>query len=51
MHVDIVTEEKLVDVVGDGFDLGVRVAGLVPTDMIAVSLGRPQRHAVVGSPE
>lgn len=51
MHVDIVTEGKLVDVVGDGFDLGVRVAGLVPTDMIAVSLGRPQRHAVVGSPE
>ncbi|MCD2184503.1 LysR family transcriptional regulator [Rhizobium sp. GN54] len=51
MHVDIVTEGRLVDVVGDGFDLGVRVAGLVPTDMIAVALGRPQRHAVVGSPE
>lgn len=37
--------------VRDGFDLGVRVAGLVPSDMIAVSLGRPQRHAVVGAPE
>jgi DNA-binding transcriptional LysR family regulator len=50
MHVDIVTEGKMVDIVRDGFDLGVRVAGLVPSDMIAVSLGRPQRHAVVGSP-
>jgi DNA-binding transcriptional LysR family regulator len=50
MHVDIVTEGKMVDIVRDGFDLGVRVAGLVPSDMIAVSLGRPQRHAVVGAP-
>ncbi|MGO8506426.1 LysR family transcriptional regulator, partial [Rhizobium leguminosarum] len=41
----------MVDIVKDGFDLGVRVAGLVPSDMIAVSLGRPQRHAVVGSHE
>ncbi len=51
MNVDLVTEGKMVDIVNDGFDLGVRVAGLVPSDMIAVSLGRPQRHAVVGSPE
>jgi DNA-binding transcriptional LysR family regulator len=51
MNVDIVTEGKLVDIVRDGFDLGVRVAGLVPSDMIAVSLGRPQRHAVIGSPD
>lgn len=50
MNVDLVTEGKMVDIVRDGFDLGVRVAGLVPSDMIAVSLGRPQRHAVVGSP-
>ncbi len=50
MNVDIVTEGKMVDIVRDGFDLGVRVAGLVPSDMIAVSLGRAQRHAVVGSP-
>lgn len=51
MTVDIVTEGRLVDVVADGFDLGVRVAGLVPSDMIAVPLGRPQRYAVVGSPQ
>ncbi|MCX5577738.1 LysR family transcriptional regulator [Kaistia terrae] len=50
MEVDLVTEGRLVDIVAEGFDLGVRVANLVPTDMIAVSLGRPQIYAVVGSP-
>lgn len=32
-----------IDIVRDSFDLGVRVAGIVPSDMIAVSLDRPQR--------
>jgi len=50
VHVDLVTEGRLVDIVAEGFDLGVRVADLVPSDMIAVSLGHPQRYAVVGSP-
>lgn len=40
----------MVDIVAEGFDLGVRVADLVPSDTIAVPLGRPQRYAVVGSP-
>ena len=31
-----------------GSTSGVRVADLVPSDMIAVPLGRPQRYAVVG---
>ncbi|SDP38076.1 DNA-binding transcriptional regulator, LysR family [Filomicrobium insigne] len=50
VHIDIVTEGRLIDIVAEGFDLGVRMAGLVPSDMISVSLGRPQRYAVVGSP-
>lgn len=49
-HVDLVTEGRLIDIVAEGFDLGVRRADLVPSDMIAVSLRRPQRNAVVGSP-
>ena len=49
VHVDLVTEGRLVDIVADGFDLGVRRADLAPADMIAVPLGRPQRYAVVGS--
>ncbi len=50
MKVDIVTEGRLVDIVADGFDAGVRLAELVPQDMIAVPLGPDQRFAVVGSP-
>ncbi len=50
VHVDLVTEGRLVDIVADGFDLGVRRLDLVPDDMIAVPLGRPQRYAVVASP-
>ena len=50
VHVDLVTEGRLVDIVADGFDLGLRRADLVPADMIAVPLGRPQRYAVVASP-
>jgi DNA-binding transcriptional LysR family regulator len=51
VHIDLVTEGRLVDIVAEGFDLGVRRADLVPSDMIAVTLGRPQRQVVVGSPD
>ena len=50
MQVDLVTEGRLVDIVAEGFDLGLRPADLVPRDMIALPVGRPQRHAVVASP-
>lgn len=50
VHVDLVTEGRLIDIVAEGFDLGVRARDLVPSDMIAVPLGPPQRYAVVGSP-
>ncbi len=50
VHVDVVTEGRLVDIVAEGFDLGIRGADLVPADMIALPLGRPRRHAVVASP-
>lgn len=50
VHIDLVTEGRLVDVVADGFDLGIRSADLVPSDMIAVKLGPPRSYAVVASP-
>jgi DNA-binding transcriptional LysR family regulator len=50
MTVDIVTEGRLVDIVLDGFDAGLRLAELVPQDMISVPLGPDHRFAVVGSP-
>jgi len=50
LEIDVVTEGRLVDIVGEGFDLGIRATGLVPSDMIAIPLEMPQRYAVVGSP-
>jgi len=50
VHIDIVTEGRLVDIVAGGFDLGVRSADRVPADMIAVPLGGARRNVVVGAP-
>lgn len=50
VHIDVVTEGRLVDIVADGFDFGVRMADLVPADMIAIPFGPPQRHAIVATP-
>lgn len=50
VHIDLVTEGRLVDVVAEGFDFGVRARDLVPSDMIAVPLGPARRNVVVGSP-
>jgi len=48
--VDLVTEGALVDVVGRGFDAGIRLAEFVSPDMIAVPINRTMRSIVVGSP-
>lgn len=50
MRVDLATEGRLVDIVADGFDAGVRLLEAVPRDMIAVPIGPQQRFVVVGSP-
>lgn len=50
VHVDLVTEGRIVDIVAEGFDLGIRTAELVPSDMIAVPLGAPRSFAVVATP-
>jgi DNA-binding transcriptional LysR family regulator len=51
VHIDLVTEGRIVDIVAEGFDLGLRSADLVPSDMIAVPVGPPRSFAVVASPE
>ncbi|MDR3400772.1 MAG: LysR family transcriptional regulator [Pandoraea sp.] len=50
VKLDIVTEGRLIDIVVDGFDAGIRLMEIVPQDMIAVPFGDRQRFAVVGSP-
>lgn len=50
MNVDLVTEGRLIDIVRDGFDAGIRIAETVPQDMIAVAFGPEQQPMVVGAP-
>ncbi|WP_236901298.1 LysR family transcriptional regulator [Cupriavidus necator] len=49
--IDIVSESRLIDVVAEGFDAGIRLAESVPQDMIAVPLSRNLRMLVVATPE
>src|ERR1700753_1960285 len=48
--VDMTTEAAMVDIVGQGFDAGVRLEEFVPPDMIAVPITPPIRSIVVGAP-
>jgi DNA-binding transcriptional LysR family regulator len=50
MQVDIVTEGRLVDIVAEGFDAGVRSAEHVPQDMVAVLCSPPIRFVAAASP-
>ena len=51
MQVEIAADDRLVDIVAEGFDAGVRLAEAVPRDMVAVPCGADMRMAVVGSPK
>jgi DNA-binding transcriptional LysR family regulator len=51
MQVEIVTDQRLVDIVAEGFDAGIRLAEAVPRDMIALPCGPDQRFAAVASPQ
>jgi DNA-binding transcriptional LysR family regulator len=48
---DIVTEEKLVDIVAGRFDAGIRLGEKVEQDMVAVKFGADLEMLVVGSPD
>ncbi len=48
---DLVAEGKLVDIVGQGFDAGIRLGEAVPRDMIAVRLSPDLRFLAVASPD
>ena len=50
ISLDIVTENRLVDIVGEGFDAGIRLRESVPLDMIAVEFGGEARFLAVASP-
>lgn len=50
VSVDIRVEDRLVDVVGDGFDAGIRLGERLHQDMIAVPLSGDIQMKVVASP-
>ncbi len=50
VKLDLVTEGRLVDIVADGFDAGIRLGEAVPQDMIGVRFSGPVRFVAVASP-
>jgi DNA-binding transcriptional LysR family regulator len=50
MKVDLVTDNRLIDLVEEGFDAGFRLQESLPADMIAVPFSRTIRSIIVGSP-
>lgn len=50
VKVEIGIDDRLVDIVAEGFDAGVREGEQVAKDMIAVRIGPDLRMAVVGAP-
>ena len=50
IEVDIVAANRMVDVVGGGFDAGIRYGGTVPEDMVAQRLSADLRWVVVAAP-
>ncbi|MEF3061766.1 LysR family transcriptional regulator [Ralstonia solanacearum] len=50
IHVEMVVDTRFVDIVADGFDVGVRLLEDVPRDMIAIRFGPDMRLVAVASP-
>lgn len=50
MSLDLVTENRLVDIVAGGFDAGIRLGEALPQDMVAVRFGGAARFVAVASP-
>lgn len=50
IHLDLVTEGELIDIVAGGFDAGIRLQEAVPQDMIAIAFGGMGQFVAVASP-
>jgi DNA-binding transcriptional LysR family regulator len=50
IRLEIVTDSSLIDIVSEGFDAGIRYEETLAQDMVAISLGPPERYAVVAAP-
>lgn len=50
LKLDIHVENRLTDLIAEGFDAGIRLGERLARDVVAMPLGGPQRAVVVGSP-
>jgi DNA-binding transcriptional LysR family regulator len=50
INLEIVADSSLIDIVSEGFDAGIRYEETLAKDMIAISLGPPERYALVAAP-
>lgn len=50
VSVEVIVDDRLVDIVADGFDAGIRFGETVERDMVAVRVGPDLRTVVVGTP-
>ena len=50
IDVDVALDDRTVDIVGEGYDAGVRLGEVISEDMVTVPASLPQRQLVVGSP-
>ena len=51
VEVEVVIEDRLVDIVAEGYDAGVRLSEAIERDMVQVRLTDAFRFVVVGAPE
>ncbi|WP_234782291.1 LysR family transcriptional regulator [Sinorhizobium americanum] len=50
IELELVFEDRFVDVAGEGYDAGIRVGEMIAQDMVAVRLTQASPRVVVGSP-
>jgi DNA-binding transcriptional LysR family regulator len=50
ISLEIVADSSLIDIVREGFDAGIRYEETLAQDMVAVSLGPPERYLLVAAP-
>lgn len=50
VSVEVIVDDRLTDIVADGFDAGIRFGETVERDMVAVRVGPDLRTVVVGTP-
>jgi DNA-binding transcriptional LysR family regulator len=50
IEIELAVEDRIIDIIGEGFDAGIRYGERVPKDMISAPLTAPLRWVVVGAP-